>query len=312
MWFKNLIVYRLGADAGLDAEAFEAKLAQQPLQKCGGYEMETRGWTCPREEGEFLYRQGRQWLIALGEEQKILPAGVVRQAADERVAQLQEKLGHPMGRKQKRDIKEAVLAELMPRALARRRQTFAWLDLENGWLCVDAAGEPKAEQFLETLRRTEDSLAPARLHTQMSPVAAMGKWILAGDVPGAFTIDQDLELRASDASKATVRYARHSLEGKEIRDHVAGGKEAVRLGLTWSDRVSFILTEQLMVKRLQFLDILKRESDESPEDEAERFDLDFALMTGEVSKLLGDLVEVLGGMKEGEGKPAGRRLEAVA
>ena len=71
----------------------------------------------------------------------------------------------------------------------------------------------------------------------------------------------------------------------------------VRLGLTWNDKISFILTEQLQIKRVTFLDILRRESDTQVEDEDEQFEIDFALMTGELAQLLADLVEALGGEK---------------
>ena len=298
MWFKNLILYRLPAGWKRKAEDLEAKLAAQPLQKCGGFEMETRGWVCPQHEGTYLYRQERNWLIALGFEQKLLPGSVIRQAAEEQIAAMESMLGHPIGRRQKRDIKEKVTAELLPRALSRRRTTFAWIDAANGWLAIDAAGEPKAEQFMETLRKTEDDLPAARLETQSSPSASMSRWIVQGEVDGPFGIDQDLELRAGDMSKATVRYARHSLEGKDIREHIAGGKQPVRLGLTWNDKVSFVLTEQLHVKRLSFLNIIERETNEELDNEEERFEIDFALMTGELSKMLADLVKALGGEKK--------------
>ena len=309
MWLKNLIVYRLGAGWTPEAEELEAKLARQPLQKCGGFEMESRGWVCPKDEGQFLYRQNRQWLIALGSEQKLLPGSVIRDLAEEQIAKMEGMVGHPLGRKQKREIKDKVTAELMPRALARRRKTYAWIDSANGWLAVDAAGEPKAEQFMEALRRTEEDLPALRLETQMPPSAAMTRWIMQGEVDGPFSIDQDLELRASDHTKATVRYARHALEGKDIRDHISAGKQPVRLGLTWNGKVSFVLTEELHVKRLSFLDIVEREGGEEVENDDERFDIDFALMTGELSRLLADLVEVLGGEKAPQGRPAGRSVE---
>jgi recombination associated protein RdgC len=296
MWFKNLVVYRLPGWTR-KAETFEGKLAAQPLQKCGGFEMETRGWVPPRDEGSYLYQQGKHWLLALGFEQKLLPGSIIRDAAEEQIAAMESMLGHPIGRRQKRDIKDKVTAELLPRALSRRRRMHAWIDVAGGWLAIDAAGEPKAEQFMETLRKTDDDLPALRLDTQSSPSASMRKWITTGDVDGPFTIDQDLELRAPDASKATVRYARHTLEGKDIRDHIAAGKEPVRLGLTWNDKVSFVLTEQLHIKRLSFLNIIERETSEELENEDERFDIDFALMTGELSKMLGDLVKALGGEK---------------
>jgi len=304
MWFKNLVVYRLPGWTR-KAETFEAKLAAQPLQKCGGFEMESRGWVPPRDDGQYLYQQNRHWLLALGFEQKLLPGSIIRDAAEEQIAAMESMLGHPIGRRQKRDIKDKVTAELLPRALSRRRTTFAWMDMANGWLAIDAAGEPKAEQFMETLRKADDDLPAVRLDTQSSPSASMRKWITAGEIDGPFTIDQDLELRAPDASKATVRYARHSLEGKDIRDHIGAGKEPVRLGLTWNDKVSFVLTEQLHIKRLSFLNIIERETAEELDNEDERFDIDFTLMTGELCKLLGDLVKAMGGEKTPESR-AGR------
>lgn len=312
MWFKNLVVYRLGAGWSADLEALEEKLAQQPLQKCGGYQMESVGWVPPRHEGQYVYSQNRQWLLALGFEQKLLPASVIRQAADEKIADLEAALGHPVGRKQKREMRDKVEAELMPRALSRRRTTYAWIDTVNGWLAIDAAGEPRAEQFVQALGKADDTMTLARLDTQVSPSTAMTQWIVGGEVPGPFGIDQDLELRVPDASKATVRYARHSLEGKDIRDHIAAGKQAVRLGVTWNDRISLVLTEQCHVKRLSFLEILQRESSDEVEDEDERFDLDFALMTGELPRLLADLVKALGGEKAGEARAAVRKLEKAA
>src|SRR5690606_35989237 len=98
-----------------------------------------------------------------------------------------------------------------------------------------------------------------------------------------------------------------SLDGKDIRDHIVAGKQPVHLGLTWNDRISFVLTEQLHVKRVSFLEILERESSGETEDEEERFDINFAFMTGELSRMLTDLVKALGGEKTVEGQAAGRR-----
>lgn len=298
MWFKNLIVHRLPADWAVNADDLERKLAQAPLSPCGGLQMESCGWTCPHEEGLFLYHQNRQWLLALGAEQKLLPASIVRQEAQRRADGLARQQGFPVGRKQMRDIRDQVTNELLPRALARRRITHGWIDATNGWLAVDAAAEAKSEQFMEALRRAEDEMPAVRLDTQRSPAQAMADWVIRGEAPGAFGIDEDLELRSG--SKATVRYARHSLDGKDIRDHITAGKSVVRLGLTWNERISFVLTEQLQVKRLAFLDILKREPDAEADDEVkevERFESDFALMTGELALLLADLVKALGSEK---------------
>jgi recombination associated protein RdgC len=297
MLFKNLVVYRLPAQWKADADDFERKLAHQPLQPCGGLQMESRGWSCPHEDGLFLFQQNQQWLLALGSEQKLLPSTIVRQEAEDRAAELARRQGHPVGRKQLRDLKEQVLTELMPRALSRRRLTHGWIDTANGWLAVNAAADKKAEEFMEAIRRADDELTATRLDTVRAPASAMANWLLAGEAPGAFGIDQDLELRSADAAKATVRWARHNLEGKEIREHLEAGKSVVQLGLTWNDKISFVLTEHLQVKRITFLDILRRESDAEVENADEQFAIDFALMTGELARMLAELVQALDGEK---------------
>jgi recombination associated protein RdgC len=300
MWLKNLVLYRTAKDNFADADALEQKLAQDTLQPCGGYQMESRGWVAPHDEGRYVHQLQKHWLIALGDEQKILPATIIRQQAEEKARVVEQQQGRPVGRKQMREIRDQITNELMPRALARRRITYAWIDAARHVLAVDTGAGTKSELFMEALRRSDDELKAKRIETQRSPASAMAEWLVKGDVPGAFSIDQDLELRAADASKATVRYARHSLEGKEIRDHIAAGKTVVRLGLTWSDKISFVLTEELQVKRLVFLDILRRESDAEAGDESERFDIDFTLMTGELALMINDLIQALGGEKEND------------
>jgi recombination associated protein RdgC len=92
-----------------------------------------------------------------------------------------------------------------------------------------------------------------------------------------------------------VRYVKHSLEGEEIRQHIEAGKVVTRLAMTWNDRISFVLDDNLQIKRLAFLDILKEQADGQADNEDERFDIDFTLMSGEVAQLLDDLLGSLGG-----------------
>lgn len=295
MWFRNLRLYRLPSGWGMDAGQLDKLLAKKPLQRCGGMDMISRGWVYPQHEGEFVHAVDRQWLLALGVEQKLLPTTVVRQTAQERAAKLEAEQQRRLGRRELRELREQVTQELLPRAFTRRRTTWAWIDPQHGWLVLDAGSDAKAEEFIETLLQTLGPTPLQPLQSQMSPVAAMTDALAAGEAPAGFSIDQDLELRASTRGQATIRYVRHALEGEEIRQHIAAGKMATRLGLTWDDKISFVLTEKLEIKRLAFLDILKEQVEREAEDAAERLDVDFALMTGELKRLFDDLLRALGG-----------------
>lgn len=301
MWFKNLLVYRLAPDWNIELTKLDEQLSQRPLQRCGNMDMESRGWVYPRHEGQFVHAVNGQWLLALGHEQKLLPASIVNQFAKDRAAEIAEQQDSPVSRKQMREIKERVTEELLPRAFARRRTTWVWIDPSNRWLVVDASSPAKGEEVIEALRKTLDSLPVRPFETVRAPMSAMTGWVSSGEAPTGFTIDQDLELRATDEGKATIRYVRHALEGKEIQEHIAGGKMATRLAMTWSDRISFVLNEQLQIKRLAFLDVLKEQAEAQSEDAEQEFDINFTLMAGEVVQLLADLIPAL----DGEAPPRG-------
>ncbi|MBL8393677.1 MAG: recombination-associated protein RdgC [Candidatus Accumulibacter sp.] len=293
MWFKNLQLYRLPKNWKIEATELDERLARFTLQGCSATDPRSMGWVPPRDGGTLIHSANQQWLLALGVEEKLLPATIVKRFASDRAKEIEEAEGRRVGRRELRELQEQMTLELLPRAFIRRRTTHGWIDRANGWLVIDTASPAKAEEFLEHLRQSLDSL-PARLvKVLQSPSAAMTGWVAAGEAPAGFTLDQDLELRSPE--KATVRYANHPLEGEEIRQHIADGKIVTRLAMTWSDRISFVLNDLLQIKRLAFLDLLKEQSEGQAENEAERFDIDFTLMTGEVAQLLEELLAALGG-----------------
>ena len=293
MWFKNLQLYRLPKNWAEEASKLEELLSALTLQPCSASEPQSIGWVAPCAGGTFVHTVNKQWLLALGVEQKLLPASVVKHFANERALAIEAADGRRVGRKEMRDLRESITLELLPRAFTRRRTTFGWIDPINGWLVIDAASPAKAEEFLEHLRKTVEGLPARLLKVTQSPSAAMTGWVAEGEAPSGFTLDQDLELRT--AENAAIRYVKHTLEGEEIGQHIAAGKVVTRLAMTWGDKISFLLNEKLQIKRLTFLDILKESADNQAENEDERFDLDFTLMTGEVARLLDDLLEALGG-----------------
>src|SRR4051812_18560578 len=296
MWFKNLIVYRLPADFSVSASELEELLSKHTLQPCGALEMVSRGWVSPTPGGRLLHTVNQQYLIALGIDQKLLPGSIIRQVAQERAEALAQEQGYPVGRRQMRDLKMRVTEELRARALTRRRVIRAWIDPLNGWFVVDAAGAAKAEELTEILRVTlGGSFAVQFLETEKSATASMTAWLAHGDAPARFTIEQDLELQSADVNKATIRYTRHPLDVSEVQRHLKDGKHPTRLGLTWSDRLSFVLTDKTQVKRVEFLEMTKDSADGGDVDAAEQFDIDFAVMAGELAKLLEDLGEAMGG-----------------
>ena len=145
MWFRNLQLYRLPKSWSSDVNALEQQLSSFPLQPCSASDTQSIGWISPRDGGALVHSVNRQWLLALGVEKKLLPASVVKQFANERAKTIEENEGRRVGRKEMRDLREAMTLELLPRAFVSRRTTFGWIDPINGWLIIDAAAPAIAE-----------------------------------------------------------------------------------------------------------------------------------------------------------------------
>jgi recombination associated protein RdgC len=135
MWFRNLRIYRFAPTPALTLEAIEAALQARPLGTCGSLERCTRGWVTPRLDGVLVHAVNRQWLVALGAEEKILPAAVMRQYAAARAADIEREQGRKVGCKEMRDIVERVTEDYLPMALRRQRSTWAWIDPTSSWSC---------------------------------------------------------------------------------------------------------------------------------------------------------------------------------
>jgi recombination associated protein RdgC len=124
----------------------------------------------------------------------------------------------------------------------------------------------------------------------------MAEWLATREAPAGFSIDRECELKQPDADKASVRYARHTLDIDELAVHIRQGKLPTQVALTWNGRVSFVLTESLTLKKIKLLDVVLEGA--APESSDDSFDADMALCTGELRRLLPDLLAALGGELE--------------
>ncbi len=293
MWFKNLTLYRVTKWEETPASLVE-KLAKRALQSCSGLDMQRVGWVSPKAEDEPLVHQlGSQLLVSLGIEKKLLPATVINQFTKVRAAEIEEQQGYKPGRKEMKEIKEAMVDELLPRAFAIRSKVNAWIDPVDGWMVIDAANLAKADEVVTQLVKTLEGFSVSLIKTKLSPSAAMTTWLGANEAPASFTVDQDCELREKGESGSTVRYVKHALELDEISKHLKAGKEVTKMAMTWNDKISFVMHENLQLKRIVPLDLIKDQADVNSEDDS--FDTDFAIMTGELKKLIPSVVDALGG-----------------
>lgn len=301
MFFKNLTVFRLNSSENFNLATLNEQLGRNLARDCHAHEHMTAGWV-PVNEANNIHRVDGAAFAKLAIQTKILPAAALNEEVKKRADALAESQGYAPGRKQLRELKERVIEELLPNALKKTKHIHVMLDLRDGWLAIDAASSAHVDAVIEQLRFCLDAFPVAPLHTRISPTSAMADWLTVIEAPTGFSIDQDCQLKDIGEEKSTVTYARQSLESvaQEIREHLASGKLPTKLALTWDDRISFVLTENMALRRLAFLDILKEEAEKSAEHADVQAEADRAITLGELRRLLPAVVDVLGGEVEQE------------
>ena len=292
--FKNLIVYRIAAGWSVSAAQMEESLENARFVECGATQPLSVGWVEPRgvAHGPLAEVVAGQLLLKLATEQKVLPGTVVKRRVDEMAARIEQSTGRKPGKKQKKELKEEAVLELLPQAFTKQSLMNVWIDAQHMLLLVDASSPARADEVVTLLVKSFEGLSISHVATVESPALAMTRWLATGEPPQGFSVDRECELKSADEMKSVVRYARHPLDTDEVRRHVAEGKLPTKLALTWQGRVSLLLTDAMQIKKIAFLDGVF-EGSKPGKDEA--FDADAAIATGELRQLIPDLIEALGG-----------------
>lgn len=310
MWFKNLTLYKLQSPLRETAKGLQEALAAFAWEPAARFEMQRVGWVPPmgRPDAPLTHSVGNFHLLCLHEESKLLPASVIRDALDEKVGEIEHKESRKVRRREKDQLKEEVILDLLPRAFSRHRRTWGYIDARDGWLVVDTASARAAEDFVEHLREALGTLPVALPETRESPQAVMTRWLAEDDVPGDIELGEEAVLEDPRAEGCEVRVKRQDLVAEEMRAHIQAGKRVRTLALTWGERLSCVLDASLVVKRLKFLDMVQEQAaEEETETPEERLDVDFSLMSLELQRFYPRLMELFGGERQGPAEEEHRR-----
>ncbi|MDO9213347.1 MAG: recombination-associated protein RdgC [Methylococcales bacterium] len=297
MWFKNLSIFRLTEAFTLSAEELEEKLEVVAFRPCGSHEDFSLGWVSPvGKTAPLVHSANGFMMICTKKEERVLPASVLNEMMLEKIAETEEAEGRKLSKKERTAIKDELIFELLPRAFTFSRKLYAYIDVQGGFLVVDSASANKAEDLLSLLRKCLGSLPAVPLNTVDKPIATMTEWLLTQETPKDVTIEDECELRSPEEAGGVIRCKRHDLSLPEIKNHLDIGKQVIKLAINWEDRLSFILDENLSVKRLKFLDLVQDQvTDTNADDEAARFDVNFSIMSLELANFIPRLLEIFGG-----------------
>ena len=293
MFFRNLTLFRF--PTSLDLTGLDTQLAECALKPVGGLELSSRGFVAPFGNARQLHEDGSDVLahrgndalwLTIGGEDKLLPSAVVNDLLQKKLDQIEETEGRKLGGRARKRLKDDLIAELLPRAFVRPSRTDAMLDLTHGLCIVDTSSRKNAEAVASEIRRALGSFPALPLNAEVAPRAVLTGWIAGDPLPEGLSLGDECELKDATDGGAVVKCQHQELQGEEIAKHLEAGKQVTRLALVLDDHVSFVLGEDLVVRKLKFLDGAVEQLESSERDDV-RAELDarFALMAGELRRL---------------------------
>ncbi len=301
MWFRNLQLYRLIETFKHSPESLHEALSGRVFKPCAGLDTYSMGWVPPagRETSQLVHMCNGRMMLCMRREDRILPATVIREHVEEKAEAISLAESRPVGRKEKQQIKDEVVTDLLPRAFTRSSHMFAYIDPQEGWAVVDAGTAKKAEELLSALRETLGSLKLKPLAVNNAPSSVLTRWLETTTPPG-FELGDECELKEPVDKGGVMRGRRMDLASAEVKSHLDAGMQVAKLAVEWQERISCVLCDDLGIRRLRFLDLIMEEAaDVDTEDAAARFDADFALMGMELARFIPAVVEAYGGLDEG-------------
>ncbi|OEC43154.1 recombination-associated protein RdgC [Pseudomonas sp. 1D4] len=299
MWFRNLLIYRLTQDIPFDPQALEAALANKPARACESQEWTTFGFAPPLGKGTDALVQASAGflLICVRREERILPASVINEELRKKVDAIEESQQRKVYKKERDLLKDEIVQTLLPRAFTRKSATYAAIAPAEGLVLVDHTSPKRAEDLLSTLREALGSLPVRPVSVKVAATATLTDWVRNQKAGTDFWLSDDALLRDTD-EVGSINVKHQDLTSDEIQLHISSGKSVTRLSLAWKDKLSFVLDEGLVIRKLRFDDLLQEKALDDAGKDADALSqqiASFTLMMLTLREFIPALLDALGG-----------------
>lgn len=292
MFFKTATFFQL--KAAVDFDALEAALPNFPLREVGSQDEYTFG-TLPliRNSETFALRSSDCLLMRFGKEEKNLPSAIVREALEEKVAQIEFIEGRKVGCKEKADIKDELIFTMRPAAYAKRTDVWMHIDSKAAIIAIYSTSANMIEQSFKHLQTMLGSFSMVTLQAQVSPSATMTHWLLINDVPASLETGATCDIQEPQAmDKAKIAFTNLEPLSEDVTRHLQQGMSVKSLALKLVDptAVSFVLHDDLTVRKIKWTESLKEAAfNDSQGGGLSDMDATFAISSEITKRLFKDL-----------------------
>jgi len=259
-FFRNLMLYRIPLIATDDLRAtieLEEKLSAHVLRDPGAMELASNGFVPPISGDLSLCADvSDATLLTIGISERVMPASAVAKAVRDRVERYTEECGEPPTGREYRDLRDAVVTSMLPQAFIRTRTVRGYVDRQTGFVVIDTANRQHAEAWISRVRLALGSFPAVPVHSDVSPRLLMHEWLRFGPVPDGLKIGHDADLVGLDDAKQRITLRSKYLLTDDVLAVLSQGATVKSLQISVHDRCTFMLRDDLSLRRFVFDDVV--------------------------------------------------------
>ena len=295
MWFKQIQLFQLTESMDLSINHLMEKLAPLAFRPCLPSMEVSSGWISPvdsEDENAPLVRSINGYMmLCLQVEEKILPAAVIRHELANKIKKIEKNEDRKIYQKEKLTLKDEMKMNLLPRAFSKFTKLYAYIDIRNRRMIIGSANAKKTELFLNLFKKSGSENISAIEVNKLSPV--MTHWIQHQNYPSAFSIEKSAILQDPNQKNRIIRCQQQDLFAASIQSLIKDGCVIKQIAANWQDRLSFVLSDDFILKNLKYQDeVIAAAKEMEPETREQQFDADFLIMTDMLTQLIDELLIV--------------------
>jgi len=256
---KSVQVYNIEESWSFDRNTLEEALEHHSSKPLGRMDMKNIGWDS-FDNGEQVITSGHNVLIRLIERKKVVPPAAVKEAMKKEIAKFEAYTGMPPKAKEKRNMKESVLMQILPKALEVSKHIHVVLNTDKKRLYIEASSTKAADDIAALIIKTLGiNITPI---DSSDMVALMTNWMLRGESEdGSLKIGDSCGLEAVDEKKSKVKFSKVDLNAEECKEHVNLGYRVMEIEMYIDGCVNFTVNKDFVIKKISFDNMFAEEID---------------------------------------------------
>ena len=289
---RNALVYKADLPS---AQLLENHLKDNPFIELGPIDASRAGFVPVPQGYEYVERFEGGLAFAVRIDEKILPASVVKQEVAKRCKVIKETRDYIPGRKERKEIEEIVIQELLAKALVRSKTITCYYDTANRFLIIPVSSKTIAAMITGKLVKAVGSVKTETINisdVKMGLTTRLTSWVQCNEEAFGenFNLGDVVQLQRITEKKEKISFDLKILDSARegLSEALSAGFYVTSLGMMHGS-VAFRLTSDF-----HFKDVAFGYETEDPENAYEGWLQDAAVQVLEFSRVVTSLCDLMG------------------